>query len=324
MGTAGKPAPPALLVAPAFVEPFLKACPPALLLAASETCKTWMETARRDQQSLWRALVLSRYPYSWLQCDSQDDCNWLERYKMLSRGVPTLPVEPQLTDVLPDYESMLKDLQESYSFFLTSSDSDEAPTATDDTFALPLHLHMMPLNVETEYGGHEVPHGLVLTTKNFEPPLHLPTNCDGHLTRDFTIYVKSKKDLTIAQLITLKGWNFYDEGDGYMHWEIERRRSPEWLSCIVHGNPTAGTGANDEFQPMLHDGRPVEDWNNVENDDAMEMNEDLGCKYLMFEFRRATAGLKPVVDYPGYAIAEYVIPMCVGDMPDILDKLTWA
>ena len=58
---------------PRFLEPFLNACDAPTLLNVSEVCKSWVAGAKSN--SLWRPLVLRRWPLPWLQCDGQDACS---------------------------------------------------------------------------------------------------------------------------------------------------------------------------------------------------------------------------------------------------------
>lgn len=319
----GNPAPAALLVAPDFVEPFLKACSPEVLLAACETCKAWLETATRDKNLLWRAATLSRYPFDWLKSDDIDDCEWLQRFKILSQSPPLYSDQPATGD--EQMLAILKDLQDTYSFHLTAR-SLEAPDADDDcfssgdfVFSLPLWLRMETLVVGLGNDGaeREVQHGLVLTTDSLDPPVHLPyrVGSSGHysgfMARDFSIHVKRTKDRSIAQMVSLRGYDFYNEGDGYYHWSGSNR--PAWLKCLTHGEPEAGVRYDDEFEPMLHTSGFPDD-----EDEDVDEDEGIRCPFLKFEFKRRT----DVVDGP-FGLS-YTVPMCVRDMPDIIDRLTWS
>jgi hypothetical protein len=332
----GNPASPALLLAPDFVEPFLKACSSAALLAACETCKAWLQTATRDRNLLWRALVLRRFPVPWLQSDVQDACDWLQRYKVLVRGGSGPAAEEAIAEHPFD---VLKQLQGSFSFFLMAYaaemvqyDDDAGQkfrrwVTGDLVFSMPLELRMQTLFVETgEGGGFETPHGLVLSSKTLDPPVLLPyqdTSPDvyhRHLARDLSIYVKRASDLSIAHMVTLYGNEFYDEGDGYCHWEVHGN-VPGWLKCLTHGHPDAGTGKCDTFEPHLHI-REQEGEEEEEDDEVQE--RDMRCTAIKFEFKRSTVASVGLDHYPGYGVCPYTIPMCVGDMPDILDQLTWS
>ena len=349
----GVPAPAALLVAPDFVEPFLKACSPGVLLAARETCKAWLETAKRDQNFHWRALTLARYPYNWLQSDLQDECEWLQRYKVLSRDAPQHAAEHEPAMEDEQALAMLKDLQGSYEFFLTAhslelidfegagGQQSQRWASGDFIFSQPLELRMQALDAEFgEGGGRDVPHGLVLTTKRLDPPLILPyrtySMCNPYGEHDearpmhtarmegctfpmckmalnFSIYAKRTMDNSIARMLTLRGCDFYAEGDGYYHWHVEWRHSPAWLKCLTHAEPEAGIRHQDEFEPMLHIGDEDMGDEDMGDDDAT-----IRCSFLKFEFKRRTEV------YGGPYGCSYTVPMCVRDMPDIVDQLTWS
>ena len=82
---------------------------------------------------------------------------------------------------------------------------------------------------------------------------------------DFSIHVKRTQDRSIAQMLRLRGFNFHDEGDGYLHWTDGTR--PAWLKCITHGGPEAGIRAEDEFEAILHAGGDAMDGDEDEDED---------------------------------------------------------
>ena len=128
---------------------------------------------------------------------------------------------------------------------------------------------------------------------------------------NFSIYAKRTVDNSIARMLTLRGCDFYArEGDGYYHWHVEWRYSPAWLKCLTHAEPEAGIRHQDEFEPMLQIGDE-----DMGDEDIVDENETIRCSYLKFEFKRRTEV---------YGDLSHTVPMCVRDMPDIVDQLTWS
>ncbi len=328
----GKPAAPEVFTAPAFVEPFLKACSPGVLTTAHQVCKTWSTVATCNRNVLWQMHVLRCWPAPWLQCDGQEEYDWLQRYKVLSQG----PQCHSETEAAQDHHAVLKELQGSYEFFLTAHsaemvEGDEGQLdwlVGEFVFSLPLKLQMESLYVEMGDmgGGHDTPDGLVLVTTPMEQPICLPFKKFGeyhsHLIRDLAIHVKRTKDGSIAHMLTLRGCEFYHEGDGYYHWEQENR-VPFWLKCLTHGSPDAGMGSRDEFEPLLHldDNDDEED---IANNAANLREWEVRSSTMKFEFKRRTVAAETTDYYPGYAVGPCCVPMCVCDMPDVLKMLTWS
>ena len=337
----GRPAAPEVFIRLDFIEPFLKACSPGALITAHQTCKAWSVVATRNRNVLWRKHVLHCWPAPWLQSDSQEDCDWLERYKVLSQE-PQSRSEPV---VAQDHHAVLKELQGLYEFFVTARSAEMQMVEGDEgrsnwvagefVFSLPLELRMETLLVEMGDmgGGRDTPDGLVLATVPTEPPICLPLQKFGeyhlHLTLDLTIHVKHTKDRSIAQMLTLRGCDFYHEGDGYYHWEVPHSsRVPPWLKCLTHGAPNAGTGGSDTFEPLLHlDNHENDDEDIADEAEGMgdgSENSPIRSSTMKFEFKRRTVASMSVDHYPGYGVADYCIPMCVCDMPDVLKTLTWS
>ena len=96
---------------------------------------------------------------------------------------------------------------------------------------------------------------------------------------------------------------------------------PAWLQCLTHGLPKIGAGSENSLEAHLH----IDDHDEQADEaEAFADEAPLCCTTMKFEFKRSAYGAFESVDYPGFNAGHFNIPMCVCDMPDILDKLSWS
>ena len=131
------------------------------------------------------------------------------------------------------------------------------------------------------------------------------------------MHVRNKANGSVARLITLQGCRFYHEGDGFFHWESAGpRHSPAWLGCLTHADARVGVQPrDDELEAHLH-----------LDEDAFDDAEMVGsdgylCTTIELEFKRYHPPPNP---HHGYVDPGVSVPMCVNDMPNVLDKLAWS
>ena len=349
-----------------FLEPFLNACDAPTLLAATAVCKTWAASAKSN--SLWRPLVLRRWPLPWLQSDGQDACNWLKRYATLSKG---MPAATQADDDDSDPAAMLEELKASHQFFLVGrsahwrtteewrtdpSDGREYTKAEfigeyggtaewesaavarrdhdwetgDVVFSCPLQLRMGRVPVYFGEGGEGwIGDGLTLAAEQLEVPVVFSpaVYTQGGYNRahahgckmDLAIYAKSSE--RVAHMLTMPGCALSHESPRLFYvyeaslsaCPLKQRATPAWTRCITHAGPDAGP--SDDFVAEIH-------FDGEDNFDG----GDISCTRMRFHLHR-NAFLARDGDFMtlGEPVACRVrLPMCVRDMPDILEKLVWA
>ena len=299
-----------------FLEPFLNACDAPTLLAATAVCKTWAASAKTN--SLWRPLVLRRWPLPWLQCDGQDACNWLKRYATLSKGVPAAT---QADDDESDPAAMLEELKASHQFFLVARSahwSSETAWKTGDVeFSCPLQLGM---GRRSDLTRDRLPDdGIVLDTGQLEVPamFHPAVRCflayeqrSRGYDMDLAIYAKSTEDHRVAHMLTLPGCALSHEDEHLLcvyegslsDCPLKQRDIPKWTRCIVHADRSAGP--SDDFEVDLYFDGEDNYWFSDEGHD------NFSCTRMQFVLYRRARDAR--------------LPMCVRDMPAILEKLVWA
>ena len=141
--------------------------------------------------------------------------------------------------------------------------------------------------------------------------------------------MKKKEDLTIAHMLTLAHYtgcvDIWEDGEPpnplMIQYERNERTKPEWLRHVTHAHSVAGAGAaGDALEAQLLITEPEgESWGEED-----EPGDSANCTGLSLRIFRHTHCTQSIIDYPGWATANYGLPVTVADMPEILGALKWS
>lgn len=235
-----------------------------------------------------------------------------------------------------DPAAMLEELKASHQFFLVGRSAWQelwqgATWETGDVvFSCPLQLRMARVPVYFGEGGEGwIEDGIILATDQLEAPAVFHPAAGGQaggaFEMDLAIYAKSSDDHRVAHMLTLPGCALLHEDEHLLRVSegsrsacaLKQRETPAWTRCITHADRSAGP--SDDFEVDIpFDGE-------LDFDDGARIAR-IACTRMQFHLHRnaflARDGDFMTLGEPVACRAR--LPLCVRDMPAILETLVWA